>query len=274
MTSRLARKGGADLGAPAKSKAFTGWKLDLLFTMARDPKVRPVDFHIAFIVMQHVNQFTGQATLSDYRLQQLAHRDRKALMLARKRLVALGWLRVRTGRYGRATEYEFLDERAKKLENIWLDEQILAREEEDANGAETPHSKVPYNEVKTPHDKNRSEEKSPRRALGRRTPCSKLQWGESATDSGVKAHPLHLQTPKNTLPPKGTVSTHAYDAHVCAYDAWAENEETAARLEYDEGLPRREAEHRARILCGFDNEAADGWQGTGIAPPITAKRIS
>jgi hypothetical protein len=102
--------------------------------------------------MQHVNQFTRVAVISDHRLQQLVHRDRKALTLARKRLVSLSWLEVRTGRYGKATEYRFLDERAQKLENIRLDEQILAHDQEDNSEVKTRRGRKPYNEVKTPRN--------------------------------------------------------------------------------------------------------------------------
>jgi hypothetical protein len=244
---------GTDLGAYLHSKTFTGWKFDLLNAMASDPEVRPVDFHIAFIIMQHVNQFTRVAVISDHRLQQLVHRDRKALTLARRRLVSLGWLKVCTGRYGKATEYRFQDERAQLLKNIRLDEQLLAREEEIDSEEETHHTTKPRNEAKTGHTRQANNgKKTSHRATGVKTPHTGFQWGKNTPRSVEKSHPLHLQTPRDTLPVKGRVSTHAHDAHIRAYDRWGEFNETAARLEYDEHLPRDEAERRARIMCGFD----------------------
>ena len=54
---------GVDPGASPSSKAFTSWKFDLLDAMAEDPEVRPADFRIAYVVMQHVNQYTRRAEI-------------------------------------------------------------------------------------------------------------------------------------------------------------------------------------------------------------------
>lgn len=268
-----AKTRGTDLGASLHSKTFTGWKFDLLNAMASDPEVRPVDFHIAFTIIQHVNQFTRVAVISDHRLQQLIHRDRKALTLARRRLVSLGWLEVRTGRYGKATEYRFHDERAQLLMNIRLDEQILAREDAVDSEEESHHTTRPRNVARTDHTRQaNNRKKTSHRAAGVKTPHTGSQWGKNTPHSVEKSHLLHLQTPRDSLPVKGRVSTHAHDAHIRAYDQWGEFNETAARLEYDEHLPRDEAEHCAHIHCGFDDGDMDGRQGAGTAPPTVAKR--
>jgi hypothetical protein len=266
--------------ATPHAKGFTSWKLDLLDAMARDPMVQPVDFHVAFVIVQHVNQHSRLAVISDKRLQNLVHRDRKGLMKARKRLAELGWVEIQTGRYGKATEYRFTDDRAKLLENIRLDEPAMA--EEVNNGAKPTHCDQNHNEAKTPHSKRsrngvemphygrpNNGEKTPHCETGAKAPRSNSQWGENGTHSGEEMHPLHLNTRRDSLPLKNK-TLEAYEAHVIAFDRWTEFEEIAAHLEFDEQLTRQEAEHQARILCGFDDANAGGRQGAAIAPPTLA----
>jgi hypothetical protein len=263
----------ADGGASRLSKEFTSTKFNLLDALASDLKVKPVDFHIAYVIVQHVNQFTNLAIISDNKLQQLVHRDRKALTKARKRLVSLGWQEVRTGRYGKATEYRFCYERAKLLKNIRLDEQLLAREKGPDSGEETPHTTKPRNEAKTGHKERANNwEKTSHRPTGVKVSGTGPQWGENIPHSGDKSHPLHLQTPRDSLPVKGKVSTHAHDAHVCAYDQWSEFNEVAGRLEFEEDLPRDVAERLARTQLGFDEGGTNSRQGAGTAPLTVAKR--
>jgi hypothetical protein len=262
----------AEGSASPLSKEFTSWKFNLLDAMLRDPKMKPVDFPVAYAIVQAVNQHTRVAIVSDQKLQLLVHRDRKALLRARTRLVSLGWVKVRTGRYGRATEYRFSDERAKLLENVRLDEQILAFEihgseakathcNEASNGAKAVHYYEPDTEAKTPH-----------RQRDRKAPGSSSQWGKTVPHIGAVMPPLHLQTPtRETLPVKD-IAPEACEAHVVVFDRYTEFEETAARLEFDEQLTRREAEDQARMICGIDNADADGRQDVRTAPPAVAKR--
>jgi hypothetical protein len=264
---------GADPGASSLSKAFTSWKFDLLDAMAEDPEVTPANFRIAYVVMQRVNQYTRMAEISDRRLAQLVKRDRSALTDFRRRLVALGWLEVLVGCYGRrATQYKFRDERATLLENIRLDEELLKREEEGNSEAESPHCMAPPSGVKTPYYRRATNEvKTPHSPMAEKPSHKRIQWGENTTHNGVKTQPIHLQTPRDSLPVKGRVSTHAHDAHVCAYVRWGEFNEVAGRLEYGEDLPRDVAEHLAHTQLGFDERGTNGRQGAGTAPPTVAK---
>jgi hypothetical protein len=274
-------EGGGQVGSGAAlhTKTFTSWKLDLLDGMARDPEVRPADFHVAFVIVQCVNRQTNVAIISDHRLQRLVHRDRKALMTARKRLSRIGWMEVQTGRYGRATEYRFHAERAQLLENIRIDEEILAQEESINSGEKRPHCRKTHNRVKTPrYGAARSGEKTPHRRGEAKTPHSVSQWGGNGTLSAEKMHPLHLHTPKRESLPLEDKAVEAYEAQaILECDGWMDEDrqarfdEVAGFLEFDEGLPRPEAEHRARVLCGFDDVDPVGRQGARDTLPTVAK---
>lgn len=273
-----------DSGSSQHSRQFTSWKLNLIDAMLGDKDMGSADFRVAVAVLQRVNQFTKVAIVSDHSLQKTIKRDRKTLMQARKRLKSLGWLEVRTGRYGKATEYRILDARATRLRNNHLDQQILDTEE-DINDASSPHYEEPNIGEKTPHQaKQRRGEKTPHcgKAHNRgktphsgtdaKTSHSEPQWGENTPHSGEVLHPLHLQTPKRETLPVKDIAPEAHEAHVIAFDRWTEFEETAARLEFDEQLTPREAEHQARVICGFDDADAGGRQGVGTAPPAVVKR--
>jgi hypothetical protein len=274
MAAEVQRSSKVESDASLHSKRFTSWKFGLIDGMLSDPDMSPVDFRIAIALLQRVNQFTKKAAITDAQLQQLLHCDRKALMKARRRLSNLGWLKVRTGRYGRATEYQFFDERATLLDNIRLDEQILASEAHD-NEARTPLYGKTSNEAETPHSgKQHRGMKTPHTGAEPKTLHSGLQWGENARCSGANLPPLHLQTPRRESLPLKNRALEAYEAHVFAFERWTEFEETAAYLETGQQLPRPEAEHRARILCGFDDADAGGRQGDRSAPPTMAKHYS
>jgi hypothetical protein len=71
---------------------FTGDKLDLLKCIAFDRQMTPYDLEVAFVILQHVNEKTGLAILSDEAIADLTRRGsvRKVHLLLRQKPLSRG----------------------------------------------------------------------------------------------------------------------------------------------------------------------------------------
>lgn len=115
-----------------ETKSFTSWKLDILDAMSCDPNVDPIDFRVAFRVMQHVNARTRDAHPSLERIaaQLGVHRD--TVMRSIKRLSDLEggrhWIsRSRTSRT-EAYFYTFMSDRLTAVLDGKIDREERARD--------------------------------------------------------------------------------------------------------------------------------------------------
>ncbi|MBQ0824368.1 hypothetical protein KBI52_29665 [Microvirga sp. HBU67558] len=136
-----------------------------------------------------------------------------------------------------------------------------------------PHCMAPSDAVKASQFRRTTNEvKTPNSSMKGKPPSKRIKRGENAAYKKVRTQPIDLQSPRDTLSVKGRASTQAHDEHVPAYDRWGEFNEVAGGLEYEDEFLRGEAEHCARILCGFDDDDMDGRQGAGTALPTVAKR--
>lgn len=250
---------------------WAGWKLDTIEAMARDPKLEDRDVRLAIVLLQRANeQSRVTKRVTDHDLEEVLHRRRASFPDSRGRLSHTGYCDIisgkrEKGRKNASTEYHWNDRRRLEIENAELDRRILDAE----NREETVQKSI-----------QKAVQKAARKAM-------QISVQEPAQKSSIctelctvtvhrSEHLIPSSSLEDSLPVKGRVSTREgeeqFDAHVIAFDRWTEFEETAARLEYDEGLPRREAEHQARMICGFDDADAGGRQGAGTALPAVAKR--
>jgi hypothetical protein len=262
-------------GKAAHPGGWAGWKLDTLEAMAGDPKLEDRDVRLAIVLLQRANeQSRVTKKVTDQNLEEILHRRRASFPGSRERLSHTGYCDITSGkrekgRKNASTEYRWKDGRRLEIENAELDQRIL--------DAETEEETVQRSAQKTVQ---KSVQKSARKSMriSVHEPAQKSPiCTESCTVTVQRSeHLIPSSSLEDSLPVKGRVSTREgeeqFDAHAIALDRWTELEETAARLEYDDGLPRHEAEHQARMICGFDDAGADGRQGAGTAPSAVAKR--
>lgn len=246
---------------------WAGWKLDTLEAMAGDPKLEDRDVRLAIVLLQRASeQSRVTKKVTDHDLEKLLHRRRASFPGSRDRLIQTGYCDITSGKRAKgrknaSTEYHWKDERRLEIENADLDQRILRAETEEETAQKTVQETV----QKTAH---KTVQKSVQEPVQKSPICT-----EPCTVTVQRSEHLIPYSPlEDSLPVKGRVSTHVHDAHVHAYDRWGEFNEVAGRLEYDEGLPRDEAEHLARTQLGFDERGMNGRRGAGTAPPTVAKR--
>jgi len=74
-------------------RSFTSRKLDLLKCCAFDPRVSACEFRVLYVIVQHLNQRTGLARLSDETIADEAGRcSTRQVRRARAKLRKLDWL--------------------------------------------------------------------------------------------------------------------------------------------------------------------------------------
>lgn len=302
MTSKAAQTSGVCLAPRLLPKSHAGWNCDMLAAMAKDPLMRGVDVAIAALIIQRSNQNTKESAITDRRLAAERGRNRATFTEFRKRGIAAGYFDCIIGASGRATIYKWKDDRRHQIENMIMDQRIVDRGDEDksegttrsnfsslrrklstqaaARAKNTKGCGIPEVPRKYGTGTGSTVQKTTHCDSAERTAPTPSQCTENSARSAKKTKHLHSYTsPKDSLPEQGRVSMHAREAYgVASHDDWtAEDEqarfdEIAGRLEYDEGLPRPEAENQARILCGFDGKTESGRQGAGTALPTVTKR--
>ncbi len=254
---------------------WAGWKLDTLEAMAGDPKLEDRDVRLAIVLLQRANERSRVTKkVTDHDLEEILHRRRASFPGSRERLIHTGYCDItsgkrKKGRKNASTEYRWKDERRLEIENTDLDQRILRAETEEETVQKSAQKTVQKIVQKTAH-------KTVQRSVQDPVQKSPICTEPCTVTVHRSEHLIPSSSLEDSLPVKGRVSTREseeqFDAHAIALDCWMKFEETAARLEYDEGLPRHEAEHQARTICGFDDAGADGRQGAGTAPPAVAKR--
>jgi hypothetical protein len=258
-------------GKAAHPGGWAGWKLDTLEAMAGDPKLEDRDVRLAIVLLQRANERSRVTKkLTDHNLEKFLHRRRASFPGSRERLIQTGYCDITSGkrekgRKNASTEYRWKDERRIEIENAELDQRILGAENEEGTVQKSAQKCVQKAARK-------SMQKSVQEPAQKSPICTEL----CTVTVHRSEHLIPSSSLEYSLPVKGRVSTREgeeqFDAHAVALDRWTEFEEIAARREYDEGLPRHEAEHQARMICGFDDAGADSRQGAGTAPPAVAKR--
>jgi hypothetical protein len=78
----------------ANRKTFTSKKLTFLDRMCRDARIKPYDFRIGFLIMQHVNARQGYAFPSGERLVKESKMSIGTVKAAVGHLVDLGYFRI------------------------------------------------------------------------------------------------------------------------------------------------------------------------------------
>jgi hypothetical protein len=104
------------------SKSFTSLKLDWINALMSDSKISSTAFRVGFCIIQHVNEHTGLAFVSDETISDKTATCNRQVREARNLLRDKGWLiwkRTRT-----ANRYRLL---ANNL-NAIIDEQIIKKE--------------------------------------------------------------------------------------------------------------------------------------------------
>jgi hypothetical protein len=284
---------------PVKSHA--GWKLDMLEAMAIDRRMRRVDVAIAVLVIQRSRQQSRVSAITDDRLAKQMKCNRATFTEFRKRGVAAGYFDCIPGASGRATTYRWKNDRLDQIRNIELDQRIIDSEkgedgeqESEDNDEVQVHRKLSTRAVSSAKKTKRSNDSRVPRKLSTTTgdraqktkhyPSAERiehnlpKCAENSAYSAEKTKHLHsFSTLRDSLPEKNR-TLEAYEALVFSEcDAWTHEDwqarfnEVAGFLEFDEGLPRPEAEDRARILCGFDEADAVGRQSARDTLPTVAK---
>jgi hypothetical protein len=106
------------------NKTWTSRKMDWLACTAYDRRLKPVDFEVAFIVMQHVNAETGECYPSEKTIaDKCGLRSTRQVRRALKRLCATGWLK-RKRRPNNSTVYTPMHTNVNHI----LDDMIIAKE--------------------------------------------------------------------------------------------------------------------------------------------------
>lgn len=105
-----------------RKRRFTSMKLDLLDCMASDRKLKPYDFRVAFVILQHVSEKTGEAYPSDETIAEIAGGSVRNVYNSRRRLREAGWFSWRRTR--KSNIYRPRHDRV----NAMLDMIIVARE--------------------------------------------------------------------------------------------------------------------------------------------------
>lgn len=114
---------------PSSTASFTSWKLDILNGMVCDNRITPVQFRMAFRVMQAINSETRIGIIGDDTIRDEVPgcKSRFTCNETRKQLSLLGWWTVEPGRGGKASRYRFSDAPV----NAILDRLIEAREKRE-----------------------------------------------------------------------------------------------------------------------------------------------
>jgi hypothetical protein len=100
------RHGNGDVVLPRDvTRSFTSRKLDLLKCLNVDPRVKSSTFKIAYCILQHVNEKTGAAFVSDQTIHDETNVCVRQIIRARQELRDLGWMRWRRSRS--ANTYRF-----------------------------------------------------------------------------------------------------------------------------------------------------------------------
>jgi histone H3/H4 len=251
---------------------WAGWKLDTLEAMARDPNLEDRDVRLAIVLLQRASeQSRATKKVTDHDLEKLLHRRRASFPASRERLGRVGYCDITSGkrekgRKNASTEYRWKDERRLEIENADLDQRILRAETEEQTVQKSAQKTVQKTVQKTAH---KTVQKSIQRSIQEPVQKSPI-CTEPCTVTVQRSEHLIPYSPLEDSLPLKNLALEAYEAHVLAFDRWTEFEEIAARLEYDEELTRHEAEHQARMICGFEDADADGRQGAAIAPPTSA----
>jgi hypothetical protein len=270
--------------------------------MAKDRTMRRVDVAIAVLVLQRSNQHSKVSIVPDKLLEEELGCNRATFTEFRKRGTAAGYFTCIPGHSGQATIYKWKNDRLYEIQNMALDSRVLRQEEsleedEDeqtdnpvvrrklsaraaASVRKTKHYGDPVAHIKPSTVSDSSAQKTAHYDNAEKTDHYPSQCEENLADSAKKTKHLHsYNTLKDSLPEESLALTHTREADgLSDQDGWTEEDrqarfdEIAGYLEYDEGLPRDEAEHRARILCGFDDAGAEGRQGGCDAPPTTANQ--
>jgi hypothetical protein len=221
-------------------RTFTSWKLSLLTALLSDRKISDGHFRIAARVLEAVNAETGVAYITDRAIaDDVPRTDKSKCTAARKQLQLAGWWTYAPGRSGRATEYRFKDERVNQI----LDQRLADREQRQAEREERAKSDRRKHDIREGSFMPRKPP-SPRTREGKFAPRSDNREGEYGPSRAGEFTPLHLTTTPSAF---SSSEEEELGAPPLDEEDWqAAVDERAAILEYDQGLPRAEAEARAR----------------------------
>jgi len=96
-------------------KTFTSWKLDLLDGIAVDPRLKPFDFQLAYVMLQHMNADTGLLYPSQQVLAVLLDKDPRHVRRAISNLLSAGWLQASRPRRHSSNQYEFQADNVERM---------------------------------------------------------------------------------------------------------------------------------------------------------------
>jgi predicted transcriptional regulator len=105
------------------NKTWTRAKMEWLDCAAFDRDLKPVDFKVAFVVMQYVNEKTGECYPSEKTIARKCGLSERHVRRALKRLCATGWLK-RQRRPNTSSIYAPLNDNVNRI----LDNLIVTRE--------------------------------------------------------------------------------------------------------------------------------------------------
>jgi hypothetical protein len=242
--------------------SFAGWKFDLLDAMCMDPRMPRSTFPVAYRILQAVNMETGIAFISDAVLaDELPNVDPRGLNRHRKAMEASGYVAIKRGGRGRATQYKFLDDNI----NAMLDRRVLLRE---TRKAARDHPAKELSRSARPTSRAASKEKVRRdEMVVKSPPLSTRQGGEGNSVRLVNSPPLHLTpTPQNYLYQgnegvEPDFETTEPSLNPTEAPSWSDVDERAARfdeiagfLEFDCDSSRGEAERRAAAIVAEEGQ--------------------
>jgi hypothetical protein len=90
-----------------KQRSFTSWKLNLLDAMSIDPRLKPFDFRLAFLMLQYMNGKTGKIFPSQETLAGLLNVSLDSVLRSIKHLKDTGWLTATRPNRQKSNHYAF-----------------------------------------------------------------------------------------------------------------------------------------------------------------------
>lgn len=237
---------------------------DFLSVVAADRSLPGPSKELFRVIVKAVRQSTGEAHLTDASaMSAMGRQDRKTIYRARRPLIKADYIAFTSGRFGAASVYRLA------REPLWVAERIQEKRQADQERRKRDREETDarYGALRAKRiEKAKASAVAPMRqdAMGH-------QWGTSAppltfTDSVVEREVMGEETREETslppAPPSIEIRSQATRRRLQAARSggaakpaidhddqllvrnWFE--ERAAVLEFDAGLPRRLAEHRAR----------------------------